>query len=57
MQIQKARQTKNWTQKRLAQACSLQESLIRDYENGSVIPQTQDLLKMGRVMGVTLRNK
>lgn len=57
VQMQQARQAKKWTQKELAQACNMHETVIRDYENGKVIPNSQDLVKMSRALGVTLRNK
>lgn len=57
IQIQQARQNKKLTQKQLAQACNMQETMIRDYENGKCIPTSSDLVKMGKVLGVILRNK
>lgn len=57
LQIQQARQSKNMTQKQFAHACNLQETIIKSYENGSAIPNTQDLVKMGRVLGISLKNK
>lgn len=57
LQIQQARQTKNWTQKQLAQVCNIQMSIIRDYENGTAYPNHQDILKMSKALGVVLKNK
>lgn len=57
LQLQQARQQKNWTQKQLANACQLPESVIKTYENGSAIPNSQDLTKMGKALGVVLKNK
>jgi putative transcription factor len=57
IQLQQARQAKKWNQKQLATACSLPESVIRDYENGRAIPRSQDLIKMSRVLGVILKNR
>jgi putative transcription factor len=57
LQIQQARQAKKMTQKQLAQASNLLETVVKSYENGSAIPNSQDLIKMGKVLGVTLKNK
>lgn len=56
MQIQSARQAKQWTQKQLAQACQMPYTVVKDYENGTIIPKSQDLVKMSKVLGVTLCN-
>lgn len=56
-QIQQARQQKGMTQKQLAVACNLQESVIRSYEQGTCIPNSKEMNIMSRVLGVTLRNK
>jgi len=55
IQIQQARQKKKWTRKDLANACSLTENTIRDYENGSCIPNQNEINKMSRVLGVQLK--
>lgn len=57
VQLQQARLAKNMTQKQLAQACNMNDGIIRDYENGSAIPNPNDLVKMSKVLDVTLRNK
>ena len=57
LQLQQARQQKNWTQKQLANACQLPESVIKTYENGTAVPNSQDLAKMGKALGVVLKNK
>jgi putative transcription factor len=57
LQLQQARAAKGWTQKQLAQACSIPDTTVRDYENGRAIPNPQDIVKMSRALGVTLRNK
>ena len=57
LQIQQARQVKKLTQKQLAQACNLQETVIRGYENGTIVPNVQDLMKMSKILGVTLKNR
>jgi|LakMenEpi03Aug12_release.lakeMendotaPanAssembly.Ray.scaffolds.fasta_scaffold165223_3 putative transcription factor len=57
IEIQQARTKKGLTQKQLANACQLPESVIRTYENGTAIPNSNYLEKMSHVLGVTLRNK
>lgn len=56
-QIQQARQSKNWTQKQLAQACNITESVIKSYEAGKAVPMQQDIDKMSRALSVRLKNK
>lgn len=56
-QIQQARNRKGMTQKQLAVACNLQESVIRSYEQGTCMPNSKEMSTMGRVLGVTLKNK
>lgn len=57
IQIQQARQAKNLTQKQLAHTCNIPVTTIRDYENGTATPKSQDLNKMSKALGVILRNK
>jgi putative transcription factor len=52
--LQKARQTKGWTQKDLAQRVNEKQSLINDYETGRVVPSGQVIAKLQRVLGVSL---
>lgn len=54
LQIQQARQAKNWTQKQLAQISNIQQSIIRDYENGTIIPNQIDIMKIGKALGCNL---
>lgn len=56
-QISQARQEKGWTQKQLAAACNLTENLVKDYENGKAVPKTNELTKMSKALGVSLKNK
>ena len=56
IQIQQARQKKNMTQKELAKACNLPENLIRDYEQGKGIPNSQHLSKISRILSITFTN-
>lgn len=56
-QIQQARNQKGMTQKQLAVACNLQESVVRSYEQGTCIPNSQEMSVMSRILGVTLKNK
>lgn len=55
-QIQQGRQAKGLTQKQLAQQCNLPENVIRDYEQGKGIPKKQDLMKIGKVLGIIIKN-
>ena len=55
LQIQSARQAKNWTQRQLAQACNLIITVVRDYEAGSAIPDGQIIQRMSKALGVSLR--
>lgn len=56
-QIQQARTQKGMTQKQLAVACNLQESVVRSYEQGTCMPNSREMNIMSKVLGVTLRNK
>jgi putative transcription factor len=55
-QIQQGRQVKGLTQKQLAQKCNLPENVIKDYEQGKGVPKKQDLVKIGKVLGITIKN-
>lgn len=55
LQIQTARQAKNWTQRQLAQACNLKDNVVRDYEAGSAIPDGRIMQRMSKALGVALR--
>ncbi len=57
LEIQKARTAKKLTQKQLAFECQMPEQTIKNYENGKGIPNPQELVKIGKVLGITLRNK
>lgn len=57
MEIQKARQQKQLSQKDLAESSNLPIATIRAYENGTAIPNPNELRIMGKVLGVTLSNK
>ncbi|XP_955532.1 multiprotein bridging factor (type 1), putative [Theileria annulata] len=52
--LQKARMAKNMTQIQLARAINENETLIKEYENGSGIPNGQVIQKLNRVLGVKL---
>lgn len=55
MQIQKARQAKNMTQKQVAEKCQLPVQVIKNYEAGIGIPNSEYLTLIGRVLGVTFK--
>lgn len=57
LQIQQARMAKKWDQKKLADECQLPVTTIRDYENGSIVPSSKDLVTIGKVLGIHLSNK
>lgn len=57
LQLQQARQAKNMTQKQLAQAANLTESVVKSYETGKAVPSQNDINKMSKALGVTLKNK
>lgn len=57
MDIQRARQRKNLTQKDLADLSNLPLGTIRAYEKGTAIPNPNQLRAMSKVLGVTLSNK
>ena len=54
--IQQARQKKGLTQKQLAEKCSMTESTIKSYENGTCTPNSNELIKISKVLGTTLKN-
>lgn len=57
LQIQQARMAKKWDQKKLADECQLPVTTIRDYENGTIVPTSKDLVTIGKVLGIHLSNK
>jgi transcriptional regulator with XRE-family HTH domain len=57
MEIQKARQRKQLTQKDLADLSNLPIGTIRAYEKGTAVPNPGELNAMGKVLGITLSNK
>lgn len=57
LQLRQARQQKGWTQKQLANECQLPENTIKNYENGTIIPNYQDIQKMSKSLDIILKNK
>ena len=57
MQIQQARVAKKMTQQELATACNLQVAIIKSYENGTALPNSQQLTTISKILGVNLKNK
>jgi len=57
LQLQQERQKKKMTQKQLALQCNLQENIIRNYENGTAVPNQQELNKLSKALGVSLKSK
>lgn len=56
IQIQQSRQNKKLTQKQLAHQCNIPESIIRDYENGTIVPTRAHLTKLSQILGTNLKN-
>ena len=52
LQIQKARNAKNMSQKDLAQKLNILPSVINQYESGKTKPDNRTLQKMGNILGV-----
>jgi len=50
-QIQMTRSKKNMTQSDLANRCNLSVKVIKAYENGSAIPNNNELNKLRRILG------
>ncbi|KAK8806452.1 hypothetical protein WA538_003550 [Blastocystis sp. DL] len=56
LNLQKARQSKNMTQKDLAAKLNVKTSVIQDYESGKVVPNNALISRMERILGMKLRN-
>ena len=56
-ELQKARLSKKMTQKELATKLNVQPKVINDYESGKATPNIQLIVKMDRILGVTLPRK
>jgi ribosome-binding protein aMBF1 (putative translation factor) len=52
--IQKARVAKNMTREDLAQKAAVSVHELRNYENGTVIPKNEFILKLEKALGVQL---
>jgi putative transcription factor len=55
MEIQKARSAKKMTQLELAQKISENVNVVKNYENGTAIPDSKILNKLNRVLGCNLK--
>eukprot|EP01091_Cochliopodium_minus_P014398 TRINITY_DN4880_c0_g1_i1.p1 TRINITY_DN4880_c0_g1~~TRINITY_DN4880_c0_g1_i1.p1 ORF type:complete len:121 (+),score=45.50 TRINITY_DN4880_c0_g1_i1:94-456(+) len=55
LKLQRARQSKGWTQKELASKIAEKITVINEYENGSAIPSNQVISKLEKALGVRLR--
>lgn len=55
MVIQRGRTSKGLTQKALANQCNMPVARIQQYENGSAIPNAQELQKLRRVLGIAIK--
>ena len=56
LKLQRARQSKNMTQKDLAAKIAERVTVINDYENGRAIPSGVIISKLEKALGVNLRN-
>lgn len=54
-QIHQSRTSKHWTRENLAQACSLPLSTIRDYETQKAIVNGNELVKIGKALGIVIK--
>jgi putative transcription factor len=52
--IEQARTTKKMTQQDLAKVLVVQASIIKQYENGTIIPNNAFIAKIEKVVGVKL---
>ena len=52
-QILEGRKKKNWTQKELAGYLNMKPADIQKYENGSAIPNSQQVSKIKRLLGIS----
>lgn len=55
LNIQRARQAKEWTQAQLAQQINERQSVVTEYENGKAMPDEKVLQRMEKALGVYLR--
>lgn len=55
LMIQQARLAKKLKQSDLAKKCNLPVNVIQKYENGKATPTGQELQKLSKALGVTLR--
>ena len=55
LKLQKARQSKNMTQKELAAKIAEKVTVINEYENGTAIPSGVIISKLEKALGVRLR--
>lgn len=53
--IAQARQAKNMTQDQLDQACSFSKGTVKKYESKTAVVNNNELMKMSKVLGVTLK--
>lgn len=55
-QIISTRLLKKWSQKDLAKASNLDVNLIKKYESGEIVPNTQVINKLSKALGIQLKN-
>ena len=54
LELQKARQAKNWTHKDLANKIAVREAVIKEYENGKAIPNGNLINKLNTALEIKL---
>src|SRR6202035_4152654 len=52
--IQGLRESRGWTQERLAEALGITKSIVRRYEGGAISPGAKTLTLLGSVLGVSV---
>ena len=55
LQISQARTTKGMKQEDFAKLVQIPVNIIKNYENGKLMPTNRDMQKMSKVLGVTLK--
>ena len=54
--IENARRAKNMTREELANKAKVNVGVIRDYENGKIVPNNDFIVKLENILGVKLRH-
>ena len=57
LKIQQTRVAKKMTQKQLAISCNLSTATIQGYEHSTCVPNSHEITKIGKALGIILSNK